>query len=148
MDSKLTPFPYLPSTDSKLYVYDDFCSYGPRFIDFLQQSGLFKPDEVILYLFVAKQYGELHPPEIWTLRAKLLTICADFGIRPEGDDATAMATGTAQGSGDSSSTNGSSGVVEGGDCNNNNINEAEVDFKPEVDIDYKMVTFKSINPRY
>lgn len=116
---------YYNVIDWKIYHFDDFCCYGTRFKTFLEQSGLFNSDEKFYFEKLYDHYYELHPTKIIDLRTKLLKMKTNFF--------------------DESLTNVYSNEVIKIEHTNFNKYFENKNEKCDISIDYKMVTFKTID---
>lgn len=65
---------YLNLISSSEYPYDDFFSFGKRFLDYLQTSSFFCDRDIQNFTALYQQYKEVFPPDLLDFRDKLIQV--------------------------------------------------------------------------
>lgn len=127
---------YLNLIDVFQYSYDDFASYGPRFLEFIQNSNFFTPKNIKEFTSLLKKYEQIYPVEIVEIRKKLLemklVLCKRLEILTQKKIEQEKL------------------VKE-----NSNLSAIEkqnqlklVEYCPPIPVNYNMVTFQKIDSKY
>lgn len=73
-DSDSDDLSFTELLDGRQYSYTDFCSYGQRFVDFLEFTNWFKSEELEHLHNLIARYERLHPKDIIEFRRHLLDL--------------------------------------------------------------------------
>lgn len=65
---------YIDLINHRQYSYDDFCSFGSRFFDFIHESTFFSLEQTTEFTWINHQYGSLFPKDVMEFRQLLINL--------------------------------------------------------------------------